>query len=46
MNAKKITKITLLSLLVLCVAFALYIMISKGFFQDPANFMRLQRTKL
>lgn len=46
MNAKKITKITLLSLLVLCVAFALYIMISKGFFQDPANFMQLAKNKV
>lgn len=46
MKAKKITKITLLSLLGICIVFALYIMISKGFFKDPANFIQLAKNKL
>ena len=46
MNAKKITKLVLLSLLGLCLVFALYIMVTKGFFKDPANFIQLAKNKI
>ncbi len=42
---KKITKLVLLSLLGLCLVFALYIMV-KGLFKDPANFIQLAKNKI
>ena len=46
MNRKKGIKIGLLVILGLFLAFVLYVLISKGFFKDPANFMQLAKNKV